>query len=188
MPAAGGIGAGTGAAAQRRLILPLDGPVAPWSEAAVTYRLVYWLVLAASAAYVLARGGAPERWGMAVMVIGSAADPLVLAPMAERFRGIEWGGLAVDLAVYAAFLVLAITANRFWPLWVSAMQGVGTATHLLGLAGEAQLNLTYALLSQIWAYPTVLAIVAGTVRHRMRRARQASEPPWKSFSARSTPV
>lgn len=154
----------------------------------MTVRLVYWLVLALAAIHVAWRGGAPERWALAIYAVASALTPLLLSPLAERFRGPEWSGMLVDLANYGAFLVLAVVANRFWPLWISAMQGVALATHMLGLFHEKRLNLTYALFAQMWAYPIIALIVIGAERHRRRLARTGSDRSWKTFSGPSTPA
>jgi hypothetical protein len=39
----------------------------------------------------------------------------------ERYRGVEQAAL-VDLGVLAGFVTVALTSQRFWPLWVAGCQ------------------------------------------------------------------
>ena len=96
--------------------------------------LFYLALLVACCAYALWYGGAPERWGAAIIAVGSVLTTALTSAPVLRFRSVELGVLGVDVVALLAFLVLALRAERFWPLWVTALQVVGLVGHLAKLA------------------------------------------------------
>ena len=77
----------------------------------------------------------------------------------------------VDLLCVAAFLALALRADRFWPLWVAALQVVATTAHAVRFVDHDIVGRTYAFMLAIWSYPMILLLIAGTWRHQRRIAR-----------------
>ena len=149
-------------------------------------QIFYWTVLILCAAYILRRGGAPERVGIAILVVGSlASTAAATADYGARFQSVEAGMFAVDVAVLAAYLVLAIKAERFWPLWVTGFHSVGVATHGAMLVSPDVVPWAYAVGQALWGYPMLLAQVIGTRRHQQRLAQFGADRSWTSSSARS---
>lgn len=136
--------------------------------------------------YSLARGGGPERVASTVFVVGSIVTALVANEAAARFRSIEIGILAVDVAALAAFLAIALCAERLWPLWLTALQLIGTAAHLARVTDSAMIPWGYAFALAFWSYPMLLLIILGTWNHQKRLARTGVDRSWSSFSGRST--
>ncbi|WCT72539.1 hypothetical protein PQ455_12945 [Sphingomonas naphthae] len=153
----------------------------------LSLRVVYDLTLALACGYAIVRGGRDERLGAAIMIVGS-----VLTVVAEYQGGKGWwntrtGVIATDVAVFVAFLVLTLRSNRFWPIWVSALQLIAVATHLaiairpFDLRPETipivrPLLQAYAIALGFWAYPMLALIVLGAHRQH-RRANPRSRSP-----------
>lgn len=147
----------------------------------MTNPLFYWTLVALCSGYVFIRGAAPERTGMAILVVGSILSTLsATADYAIRFRSLELGIFIIDLVALVAFVALALKANRFWPLWVAGFHLVGVATHAAMAANPEVVPRAYAMAQAFWAYPMLAAMVAGTWRHRGRLALHGEDPSWTS--------
>jgi hypothetical protein len=140
--------------------------------------VVYQVLLLACWAYALVRGGTPERIGVTILVAGSYLTMAAASVFHTRFRSVEVGILIVDLLCVAAFLALALRADRFWPLWVAALQIIGTAGHAVKSVDPDIVGRTYAFMLAIWAYPMILLMIAGTWRHRQRLAHRGVDKSW----------
>jgi hypothetical protein len=148
--------------------------------------LIYLVLLLATWGYAGLKGGAPERIGATILLVGSALTLLaVTAAPAHRFVSVELGILAVDVATLIAFLVLALYAERFWPLWITALQAIGTAGHAVKLVDPQILRWGYAFALAFWSYPMLLLLVAGTWSHQKRLKRNGADISWSSSFARS---
>ncbi|HYJ29169.1 MAG TPA: hypothetical protein VEW25_02360, partial [Allosphingosinicella sp.] len=133
--------------------------------------------------YAFWSGGPPERIGAAIFLVGSVLT--YLAGSAVRWSSVEVGIFAVDVAGLVAFALLALRAERFWPLWLTVMQAVATAGHVVKLVEPDVLRWGYAFALAIWSYPMLALIVAGTWCHRRRLKRYGADISWSSSFARS---
>lgn len=142
--------------------------------------VVYSTLMAGCWVYALWRGGAPERLGATILAVASLLTGAAISGPAS-FRSVEIGALLVDLLCLVAFLVLALRAERYWPLWVAALQIVGTAVHAVRFVDPDIIHRTYAFMVSIWAYPMIALMVVGTWRHQQRLARLGSDKSWSSW-------
>jgi hypothetical protein len=147
----------------------------------VTKPIFYWIVLTLCAAYTIGRGGAPERAGMLIIGIGSIVTASVASAKAARFHTVETGIFIVDLVVLAAFVALALRANRYWPLWVAGFHLVGVTSHLAMIASAVVVPRVYAFVLALWAYPMLAIMVVGATRHRRRLAQFGEDLAWASL-------
>jgi hypothetical protein len=143
--------------------------------------LVYHFLLLTCWGYSLWRGGAPERIGATILLIGSILTKAAFSAPVGHLKSMEVGVFIVDIVTLAAFLGLALGAERFWPLWVAALQIIGTAAHLVKLLDPELFWRTYAFMLAIWAYPMILLMIAGTWRHRRRLRRFGFDKSWVPF-------
>jgi hypothetical protein len=142
-------------------------------------------LLALCTLYALWAGGGPERIGAAAYALSVAATHLIRTANGQRWLNVAVGEFTVDALVFIAFVVIALRANRFWPLWVSAFLGLGVLGHLGRLAGPGVFWWAYAVVLTIWSYPILAFIALGTFLHRRRLALYGVDRSWVSSSARS---
>jgi cytochrome c-type biogenesis protein CcmH/NrfF len=81
-------------------------------------------------------------------------------------------------------LAIAFRANRYWPMGLAAMQMLQVFGHLIKLADPTMLHVVYWISAVVWAYPMLLLLLLGAVRHRNRVKRTGPEPSWSNSSPR----
>ena len=136
---------------------------------------LYWSLLALTCVYAFIRGGRDERVAAIVSLLASVITAFVLSPWGQRYSQIEAGELFVDLSVLAAFILVALRSDRFWPLWVAGLQLTSSLAHLMKGIHIDLLPQAYAAATKFWSYPILVIILVGTWRshQRTRREQQA---------------
>jgi len=138
----------------------------------------YFALLAACCAYAFAAGGGPERIGAAALAIGSVLTVVVISAPPIRFRSVEVAVVVVDILCLIIYVALALRADRFWPIWASALVGVGALGHLgKWFSGPDLDRWAYAFSIAIWSYPILALIAIGTLNHQRRAARSRASAP-----------
>ena len=120
---------------------------------------------------------------MGIAVAASAASLLAYRLHAARFNSVETGIFVVDVVTFVAFLLLALRADRFWPLWITGIHLVGVATHTARLVDPRVLPWAYSVTQSLWSYPVLLLIVIGTARHQKRLKTHGHDTSWNGFFA-----
>ncbi|MEO7178715.1 MAG: hypothetical protein ABIW83_07715 [Allosphingosinicella sp.] len=143
--------------------------------------MVFYALLAGCCIYVARCGDAPEWIGASIIVVGSLLTLVALSSAATIYRSVEVGVFVVDVAALVAFLVLALRAERLWPLCVVALQLVGTAGHAVKLVDSQILPLAYAFALRFWGYPMMLLLVVGTWNHQKRLAKFGVDRSWSTY-------
>jgi len=133
------------------------------------------LFLAASFVLVFSfvRGGAPERR------LGQAmAGILLLDLVCDAFSGpmsdYGWIHLWIDLLGFAVMTVVALRANRVYPLVLCAAQMVKVSLHVLCLALARPSTFVYAILDQAAFYLQLAVLGLGIGMHAARLVRNAT--------------
>ena len=145
----------------------------------------YYILLVLCWIYALLKGGLPERIGTTILAVGSTITMAAISNRTIRFGSIELGVVLVDVAGMVAFILLALRADRFWPLWVTALQIIAVGGHAIKAADPGTIPKAYAFAMAFWSYPMLALLALGTWRHQRRLARNGADPSWSSFSARS---
>ena len=148
---------------------------------------VFTGLMLACCAYAFIGGGAPERIGAAIFLIGSVLTYVALETSPIDFRGVEVGVFIIDVVVFAAFVLLALRANRYWPLWMSALLGLGVVGHLAMLLHPRVIPWAYAVVLSIWSYPILALIALGTRDHQRRLRANGADPSWTRSSVEPGP-
>jgi hypothetical protein len=90
-----------------------------------------------------------------------------------RYSGVELGLFAIDAAVLAGFVAVALQSPRFWPLWVAGLQLTSSTSHLLKAVDIHLLPKAYGAAVALWSYPILVILAIGTWRGQRRmRAEQ----------------
>jgi hypothetical protein len=141
---------------------------------------IYFTLLDLCWMYTLFKGGPPERIGATILALGSALTVAALSGPTTSYMSVEIGVFLVDVACLAGFLILALRAERYWPLWIAGLQLVGTAAHAVKLVDPDVIRRAYAFALVFWSYPMLLLIALGTYRHQQRVARFGADRSWSS--------
>ena len=112
--------------------------------------------------------------------MGSLLTLATISAQGANYRSVEIGVFFVDLATFAAFLALALRAERFWPSWLAALQLLGALSHIIKLMDPALPPRAYAVAAIFWSYPMILLLALGTWRHQRRLRRLGFDRSWSS--------
>ncbi|MCU6454785.1 hypothetical protein LPN01_11925 [Sphingomonas sp. A2-49] len=137
------------------------------------------VVLALVCGYAVRVGGAPERWTAFLFV--TAAVATYLAPFYNALRPfaqMEPMLLSVDLLMLLGLMGIAVRADRYWPLYVSALHLITIAIHGVKAFQPTLVPWMYAGASSKIAYPMLALLAIGAWRHRHRLARFGSDRDW----------
>ena len=113
---------------------------------------------------------------------GSASVGIIHMPGA--FRVVPMTVFVVDMILLAALCLIAIRANRWWPIPAAGCQLVAVLVHAGKLLDPTMIPDSYAFLVTIWSWPMVLLLGLGTWAHRRRLKEGVIVPGWKPSSAR----
>ena len=147
---------------------------------------VYFVsLLAVTTLYALWAGGGPERVGATIYALSVVATFLTLLAHDRDWLNLETGVFIVDVVTFLAFIPLALRADRFWPIWVTAFLGIAVLGHLAKLIGPGVFWWAYAVVLTIWSYPILALMALGTFLHRRRRKLYGADRSWVSSSGPS---
>lgn len=129
------------------------------------------------------RGAAPERWLIGLFIVLMVAPVYVFRALGLGNLHVgeyAWVAVSVDLAALAAFVLVALNANRNYPLWIAGFQLVAIGAHAArGLIDSVSL-LAYLLLSAGPAYCQLALIFGGFIRHVRRQQRFGPYRDWRT--------
>jgi hypothetical protein len=133
--------------------------------------LLYFLLLFLVLLYAIARGGSSERAAAVTLTLGSVLTKVLHLTKVDPFGRVEALGVVIDALVLAAFVVLVVRSNRYWPIWIAALQLLATLAHAAKLVDPTMMRTGYAFLLAIWAYPQLALIAIGAWSHNQRTRR-----------------
>ncbi len=142
---------------------------------------IFIVLLLSSVSISLLWGGAPERIAAMIISFGVVATALVASPYVERFSNIEINVMIVDILMLSMFTWLCLYADRFWPIWISAMQLIIVVSHLPKLFMPHILPQAYLTISAMWSYPIVATLIIATIRHQKRLRFSGLDRSWSSI-------
>lgn len=141
--------------------------------------ILFFIYLPLACGFALTRGGLPERIASVTILAGTAATLFVAPTLPYRFRHVEPGIFAVDLAMFLIFTGLALRSTRFWPIWIAGLQGATVVMHCARLIASQVVPQAYMDAVALWSYPLIAILAIGTWRHGRRLRTLGSDPAWK---------
>lgn len=159
----------------------------------IWHQTLFYVLLAVAVGYSLRRGGAPERMVAAVLLFGTVATWLVaIGPSGSRAghgRSVMDAVALVDCVMLVGLLGIALFADRFWPLWLTALQAFGVVGHVAKwIGGPDILPHVYKMAHAFSAYPGLMLLIAATFWHQRRLRHSGTDPAWSTFLLPSTLV
>lgn len=128
--------------------------------------------------YALWRGSAPERAGALIFILMAVLQYGGRLVLSRVFDTVDLLYLAADLFAFISFTLLALSANRIWPLFVAAAELLSCASHFGREISSKVEPLVYAVLT---AGPTIVALailLIGTLAHHSRTRRGVRLASW----------
>lgn len=129
----------------------------------------FWSLLLLTCGYALWRGRKYEQLSAVVCVAATIFSILFHASWQQRYMGLELSDVVIDSLVLAAFVVIALRSDRFWPLWVAGLQLTINMSHFLKMVQPGLMPYAYAAAERFWSYPTLVIIAVGAWRQHRRR-------------------
>jgi hypothetical protein len=134
-------------------------------------------------AFSMWRGGGPERIVSVSYIVALAGSATVgIVHMPGGFRAVPIQVFVVDVLLLVALSVIAIRANRWWPIVAAGCQLIAVLVHVVKLMQPTMIPNGYAFLVTIWSWPMVALLGLGTRAHRRRLAQAIIVPDWKPSS------
>lgn len=142
------------------------------------WRPVFFALLQAGVClYALMRGALPERWIAALMAVAALATFAVPVEPHVSYHSLEVPVFWIDLAFLASLFAVAARANRFWPMWLTALQLLAIGVHGVSAVDAAIIPNVYARAVAWLAYPMIMILAVGTYRHG-KRTKDRKEDNW----------
>ena len=117
--------------------------------------------------YAWFRGGRAERLAATGIVLMTYLSVLVASPYTSSFRHVEWPMFMVDASLFFVLLGVSLKSEKYWPIWLTAMQGLTVLTHLAPYVPHV-IPWAYGNANAIWAYPMLIILAFATRQHRRR--------------------
>lgn len=123
-------------------------------------------------AFAWSKGGKPERYVATIyfaLVFSGIARWLVVGHWSEEgYASVQTFRFVVDSTALFAVTAVALSYDRWWPLWVSSAQFIAVVSHLLRAASMPLEPIVYAIMER---WPVWLALIItglGTLAHYRR--------------------
>lgn len=144
----------------------------------MTHIYVFNILQALVCLCALTLGGWPERATAVILLCASVATIVLPFDPSTSFRSVETLELVIDVTLMGGLMAVALLANRFWPLWLAALHLLAVGIHGVKGFDPALMPWMYAQAGGKLAYPMLVLLAAGVLRHRLRLARYGSDPDW----------
>jgi len=132
---------------------------------------------------VFYKGAEPEfgiATGLLAMIILDIIYHAVFG-VALNLAEADIGHVIIDTLVAIAFVAIAITANRIYPLWIAALQLVALSAHLVREVANQISPIAYAILYILPSYFQIVALSLGLYLHIRRRKKLGNYRAWRRF-------
>lgn len=140
--------------------------------------LFYYAVAVATCWFAMRCGGLPERIVAIAFLLAAVASSALMFSVQQAFRSVDGALFAMDLVLLAGLVGIAAVANRFWPIWISALHLLTIAVHGVKVYDPSLVPWMYAAAVSKIAYPMLALLLIGTERHRRRKAYYGNDPDW----------
>lgn len=128
--------------------------------------------------YAIQRGGAPERAVAVMMIAAALASTLAPFDYWRTFRTVNWPEFYIDLVLLVGLVVVAARADRFWPIWLAALHLLAIGIHGVRAYDTHIWAIVYGRAGGMIAYPMLVLLLAGTIRHQRRVRDAGTEAGW----------
>lgn len=137
--------------------------------------LLFYILLAVAGVAAWILGGRPERQVAAMLIAATIASKLVAWPLYGHFAEFEAALSAIDMILLAGLLAVALTSDRYWPLWLTPLHGYTVIAHVGRWVRPDTFVSVYLSNSALMADPGLVILIIASWRHH-RRSRPPQTP------------
>lgn len=112
------------------------------------------------------------------MVMAMFATLFATTDQVTTFESVQWTLLWIDLLLLLGLTIVAVYADRYWPMLLAATQLVAVASHGASSYTENIIPVAYWWIVSKISYPMVALLAIGTRRHHLRKLRGHPEFGW----------
>lgn len=148
-----------------------------------------WVICGAA----LIWGGGPERAVALVwLIFFKLIDGIYHAVFTEDYQlvTVDLFHAGMDASAALCWLLIALYANRNYPLWIAAMQILAVIAHVARGIAEPISPIAYATMAFAPAYFQLLFLTVGLARHIIRKREYGKYRDWRvplPFSSKPRP-
>lgn len=143
---------------------------------------VFYAVQALICLFAFVSGGRPERLAALLLLLAALGNAALPNHPGVSFHMVEGPAALIDLVLMASLVALSVRANRFWPLWLAALQLLAIAIHGVKAFEPVLVPWMYAGAAGKIAYPMMAVLMMGVWRHRRRIAEFGADPDWSPLT------
>jgi len=127
-------------------------------------------------------GGGPEKmvalvWLVLFKLVDGAYH--LLFEQSYLLTDIDLFHAANDVAAAAAFIWIALNANRVYTLWMAAFQLVSVTAHLARDLADSVTPIAYAVMAIGPSWGMLIAMIAGLIGHWRRKKEHGDYRDWR---------
>ena len=133
--------------------------------------ILQWTLLLGLSIFATVRSRRPEQAGIAIL-LGMALLDLGYHQLVEgpgQYASVDAFHMFNDMWALVAFVWLALSADRFWPLCTGGLQLVAALSHLLRSTETEMLQLVYAMMIRVPFWAQIGVLFFAIIRHRVPR-------------------
>lgn len=128
--------------------------------------ILFWLLTLVGCGYAAILGGRDGRWATG-LILGASLLTIPATRLGSAWAGTEYLILVVDLALLLGLYALALTSQRFFPVWMTGLHLIAVVTHVGTLVAPHHAPEIYRALGSLWAIPMTLCMIWGIHRDRI---------------------
>lgn len=127
-------------------------------------------------------GGLPEKYASTAFGLSFLAEYTWndIVGLSD-FRAFSPFRLGLDGTALIVLVWVALKANRWWPIWLSALQLIVVAGHLAAYLKIPAVSGVYWGMTAVPFYPQLIILLFGIIRHKKRITAVTRYPDWSKM-------
>lgn len=126
--------------------------------------IVYGILMWAVCIYAFRRGGWAEKSAAVGIVVISYLSVIVNLSDPAKYHHVEWDIIIIDSAFFLMMMFIVARSEKYWPMWLAALQGVTVLCHFASVAPGIQ-AWVYFNSNALWSYPMLIILGFAIRRH-----------------------
>lgn len=143
--------------------------------------IIFLALLGAVAIFAWLRGEWPEKASATALVMQVTIDQifhLLTGTRGGDFTEVHVWHFLLDVALLAVVVIIALRADRFWPLWLGGTMIIMVSAHALRVVAKMDPYI-YAAINRYPFWLAIIVVAIGTALHdrRNRKAERGHKRP-----------